>query len=165
MTFVEAVRTGLGKAVTFSGRASRPEFWWFALAWIVFLVLLDRLRLTLQMSFNIGGGYYALLVELASLLLQVPLLAAGWRRLHDTGLPGWPMLVPFAALPLAFILFFVAWGIADSERPDLGFVGTVAATSSILLPIFAFAGAVFLLSRPSNPGPNKYGPNPCEVTP
>ena len=35
MTFPTAIRTCLRKYFTFSGRASRSEYWWFALAVIV----------------------------------------------------------------------------------------------------------------------------------
>ena len=31
MSFTDAIRTCLRKYVTFSGRASRPEYWWFIL--------------------------------------------------------------------------------------------------------------------------------------
>jgi uncharacterized membrane protein YhaH (DUF805 family) len=85
MTFLDAVKACLNNFATFSGRASRSEFWYFFLC--VFLLsivasVLDSLLLSL-------------LVTLATI---VPMLAAGARRLHDTGRSGWWQLL--ALIPL-----------------------------------------------------------------
>jgi uncharacterized membrane protein YhaH (DUF805 family) len=72
-----------------SGRASRPEFWWFALvqflAWSVPLVL--------------GGAILGLpgagaVATLAYLGLFIPGVAVAARRLHDTGRSAWWLLLP-----------------------------------------------------------------------
>ena len=43
MGFTESVKTVFSKFATFSGRASRSEFWWFylfnSLAWLVFGII------------------------------------------------------------------------------------------------------------------------------
>lgn len=76
---VAAVKTCLNKYADFKGRASRPEFWWFALAWVILLAL------TAMVSRYLYG--------IAVLALLLPGLAVGTRRLHDTGKTGWWQLV------------------------------------------------------------------------
>jgi uncharacterized membrane protein YhaH (DUF805 family) len=87
MNFVDAVKICFAKYADFNGRASRPEYWWFFLA--VFL----GACVTTVISRNL---YY--LFALATIL---PSLAAGARRLHDTGRSGWWQLlyiVPFGCI-------------------------------------------------------------------
>lgn len=93
MNFQEAVKTCLTKYVDFSGRASRPEYWWFFL----FLVIVS---LVLSYFSEILSGVF-------SLAMLLPSLAAGVRRLHDTERSGWWMLivlVPFVGWIIAVIL-------------------------------------------------------------
>ena len=65
--------------MTFSGRASRSEFWWFQLFQLLVVV---GLTLTLES-----------LAPFAELVLFLPGLAVGCRRLHDTGRTGWWLLL------------------------------------------------------------------------
>jgi uncharacterized membrane protein YhaH (DUF805 family) len=108
MNFTQAVKTCLmQKYLDFSGRASRPEFWWFFL--FQFLVMM------VAMMFG------KLIYGLAAVALLLPGISAGVRRLHDIGKSGWFLLlgfIPFVG-PLILIYFFVqptgpanAWGAA-----------------------------------------------------
>lgn len=88
-----AVRTVLSKYATFSGRASRPEFWWWFLA--VFLVqivtqLIDAALFGPAGPDGTGGQPLSLLV---SLVLFLPGLAVSARRLHDIGKNAWWLLL------------------------------------------------------------------------
>ena len=78
LTFFEAVRACLVKYADFDGRASRPEFWWFAL----FVLLVASALAYLS---EVLSGFFLIIILL-------PLLAAGARRLHDTGRSGWWLL-------------------------------------------------------------------------
>lgn len=79
MTFTESISTCLNKYATFDGVASRSEYWWFVLAcWIASLLV------------GLVSNNLALVVNLATI---VPSLAAGSRRLHDTGRSGWWQLL------------------------------------------------------------------------
>jgi len=77
---------------TFSGRARRKEYWMFflisALISIV-LTLLDILLGTYSVEYEAG-----LFSGLYSLLVLIPSIAVGVRRLHDTNRSGWYMLIP-----------------------------------------------------------------------
>ena len=79
MSFVESIRTCFSKYADFSGRAGRPEFWWFVLFTIV-----------AGMAFSIGGN---LADSLWTLVTLVPSIAVGARRLHDTHRSGWWQLL------------------------------------------------------------------------
>ncbi|MFT7722532.1 MAG: DUF805 domain-containing protein [Roseateles sp.] len=79
MTFQDSIRTCFSKYADFSGRASRPEYWWFFL----FLVLCG-VGLMMVSDF----AYYAF--ALGTLL---PGLAVAVRRLRDSGRSGWWVLI------------------------------------------------------------------------
>jgi len=91
MTFVEAVKTCLSKYAIFDGRASRSEFWWFYLAYILFVIASDIVIKLQPFAQNIP---VIILISLLKLGLVVPQLAVGIRRLHDTDHSGWFLLVP-----------------------------------------------------------------------
>ncbi len=94
LTFKESILVCLKKYAEFNGRASRSEFWWFTL-----FILLVASALT-YVSQTLGS------IFLISVLL--PLLAAGTRRLHDTGKSAWWqlfLLVPVGGLVLVGILW------------------------------------------------------------
>lgn len=103
MNFQDAVRTCLNKYATFSGRARRPEYWWFALfTWLATLVagLLDQMLLGPDMGifgFIVGVGLF------------LPILAAGARRLHDSDRTAWWLLIGLIPIIgfLVLIFFFV----------------------------------------------------------
>jgi len=78
VTFYESIRVCLTKYAEFNGRASRPEFWWFTL-----FVLLGASAFTL-VSETMGSIFL--------LAVLLPLLAAGSRRLRDSGQSVWWLL-------------------------------------------------------------------------
>jgi len=79
MNFGQAISTCFSKYATFSGRASRPEFWWFFLFQILASIAASMIGDTLS--------------GLVGLVLLLPALAAGSRRLHDIGKSGWWQLI------------------------------------------------------------------------
>jgi uncharacterized membrane protein YhaH (DUF805 family) len=94
LSFATAVRTGFKKYATFSGVATRPEYWW----WFLFSFLGDIiLTATRVPALSLIWG----------LALLVPGLAVAVRRLHDTGRSAWwilfvfiwPVLVVLLCLP------------------------------------------------------------------
>ena len=99
MGFADAVRTCLGKYAAFSGRASRPEYWWFYL----FVLLAISVAALPFLLLNLDGvaGFFA---GLAGLLLFLPALAAAIRRLHDTDKSGWWALISFVPYVGSLIL-------------------------------------------------------------
>lgn len=77
----------------FSGRASRAEFWWFVLAYMITSAILGFI-----LGF-IGGitgttNLMVIGVYLYYLAMTLPYIGVGIRRMHDTGHKGWWILVP-----------------------------------------------------------------------
>ncbi len=86
MDLKEAASAGLSNYTNFSGRATRPEFWWF----IAFIFLVDLFGSILGSI--LGSNFIS---NLASLALLVPSISVSVRRMHDVGKSGWFLLVPF----------------------------------------------------------------------
>jgi uncharacterized membrane protein YhaH (DUF805 family) len=100
--FGKAIARFWKKYATFSGRASRSEFWWWYLASVIVVIVLYVL-IIVGVATNVHidpatghttGGIgplaviaYILLV-IWGLATIVPSLAIGWRRLHDANLAG-----------------------------------------------------------------------------
>jgi uncharacterized membrane protein YhaH (DUF805 family) len=95
MSFGDALRTCFKKYADFSGRAARPEYWWFFLFCVLVYFGLAILLGTMMSPTGDGAGAQgAALLFIAALLgLVIPQLAAAVRRLHDTGKSGWWYLV------------------------------------------------------------------------
>jgi len=110
--------TVLKKYAVFSGRASRQEFWMFTLFDFIFGIVATIINIVL-----FGRGGFDLLGTLYALVLLIPRLAVGVRRLHDVGKSGWMLLIS-------------------------------------LIPIIGAIWLLILFVADSNPGENKYGPNP-----
>ena len=137
MGFSEAVRTVVKqKYATFSGRASRSEFWWFQLFyWVVMLVVAFSAGVVSTVS-NRQDGVPGLIIALAvvgglfAIAMFLPALSVQVRRFHDRNMSGWWLL-------LLYVLSVV---------PYLGSVAGIA-----MLVITVLKGDV---------GPNKFGPDP-----
>jgi len=100
MNILESVSICLSKYATFSGRASRNEYWKFLLAYALAIIALGILFDVTNWSIV---GYIGGIVIFGSV---IPILSVGVRRLHDTGRPGtWMFLrfVPFAGDLVLFI--------------------------------------------------------------
>lgn len=87
----QAIAEGFNNYGNFSGKATRPQFWFFYLFY--FLAVLA------------GGIADALLgttwiYAVTWIVLFIPLLSAGARRMHDVGKSGWFQLIPFYNLYL-----------------------------------------------------------------
>jgi uncharacterized membrane protein YhaH (DUF805 family) len=72
--------------VGFSGRARRTEYWTFFLVSLIISSMLALISLVI-------GDENTILSSLYGLAVLVPTLAVTMRRLHDTGRPGWWLLV------------------------------------------------------------------------
>lgn len=105
MTFETAIRTCLSNYATFTGRAPRSEFWWFYL----FTVLVGIAALAADEALALDD----LLPAVTNLVLLLPSLAAGARRLHDMGRSGWWLLL--FLIPLIGLIVLIFWWVRPSE--------------------------------------------------
>ncbi|HEX8096067.1 DUF805 domain-containing protein [Jatrophihabitans sp.] len=104
MSFAAAIRSVFSKYVTFSGRARRSEFWWFAL----FSVIVSVVAAIIDSA--MGSSVVEAIVGLALLL---PSLAVTVRRLHDTGRSGWWILI--GLIPLIGAIVLLVFEVKDSQ--------------------------------------------------
>ena len=100
MTFVESIQTCFSKYATFSGRASRSEYWWFCL----FNFLVAFILVMLELS---------TLSTIYTLATFLPSLAACVRRLHDVGKSGWMYFVAF--IPIVGAIWLLVLSCTDSQ--------------------------------------------------
>lgn len=116
--FGEALKKWKNNMFHFSGRASRSEFWWVALLWVLIMfglvfitaVVLFGQAATMETSapdealtasegWFVGSFFFVyILVLVLGLVQTVTTLALGWRRLQDAGFPGWLYLLNFVGL-------------------------------------------------------------------
>ena len=104
MGFADAVQNVLMNNYTnFEGRASRSEYWWFALFNLIVNIVTFVIDSTLGTMITYDMGYVGFIALLALLL---PFLSVSVRRLHDLGKSGWWLLI--AIIPIVnFMGIFV----------------------------------------------------------
>ena len=76
----------------FKGRATRQEYWMFALFNFIFIIVVSVIDVVTGLGF---------IYPLYALALFIPSIAAGIRRMHDVGKSGWFLLIPIYNLILA----------------------------------------------------------------
>ena len=99
MNFGQAISTCLSNYATFSGRASRSEFWWFFL----FQILVSIAASMVSEKFG----------SLINLWLLLPALAVGARRLHDIGRSGWWQLLMISGIGFFVLIYWWVQPTAD----------------------------------------------------
>jgi uncharacterized membrane protein YhaH (DUF805 family) len=155
MSPVQAVNICLRKYATFSGRASRSEFGWFA---GLFISLSFSVFWLVEIAVS-GRGLVSARAMLAfQIAFIVPFLAVIWRRCHDLGRHGAIGMIPFAILAASLLLAPIEAHLVPSDLP--GLVSILFGTGGFLLSGVAM---LIWLTCPSQSGPNSYGPNPNEV--
>jgi len=151
---------GLGilkRMFSFSGRASRKEYWLYSIG--IVLVMILNLAL-LQIS-----DYLGIIVVPVVIALLVASLATTFRRLHDLGLSGFWIcyLTPLglAALTMAYLLG--ADNTAEKMIERIRGIGSPW-LSWIITAIFWFVGfwvgSLMIAFAVGQKGENQYGPDP-----
>ena len=102
----------MGKYGTFSGRASRSEYWWFYL----FTILMSwGSTLVSGAMYSFDDPMIDIIPSIVSLVFLVPALAAGCRRLHDIGKSGWWQLL--LIIPIIGWILLIVW-LATDTKPE-----------------------------------------------
>ena len=138
MTFGESINVCLRKKyASFSGRATRSEFWWFTLFiaivnFVINFVGTIATGASLAATFNpdslseLGGGLlgsvgviiFAIIGIIVWLYFLLPSLSVTVRRLHDTGRSGWwwwISLIPLVGPIILFVFMLLASEPNDNE--------------------------------------------------
>ncbi len=91
-TFIEAIKVCLSKYVDGKGRASRSEYWYFALFHFIVVTL--------------TGG-------LGEIVLLLPGLTVSVRRLHDVGKSAWALL--WILVPIVGWILLIVYAVRPGE--------------------------------------------------
>lgn len=95
MTFLESLKTCLiDKPFTFSGRASRSEYWWFVLFCFLIGFFLKPL-IDQYLTVDWSNRLIPLAISLVTLLIA---FSVACRRLHDINRSGWWQLIIFVPI-------------------------------------------------------------------
>lgn len=131
MTPLEAIETCFRKFADFTGRATRPEYWW----WTAFVLAGSLLT-----------AIVPILNTVFSLAVLVPGVAVAARRLHDVDRSGWFMLLPLSAVPVIVLGRVIQGGILVPVG------GMMALGLGVLVLVW--------YCTDGTPGPNRFGPDP-----
>lgn len=94
---LRAIREGVMRGLDFTGASSRREFWWFVLAVVMFLGLAQIL----------SEHWGTLPLQLASIVVLLPWIAACARRLRDAGFSPWWQLISLAPVGGILVLLYL----------------------------------------------------------
>ena len=135
------------------GRIGRQEYW------VGFLLILGA---------SVVLKFIPFLGPLLSLALIYPQVCVGSKRLHDMGRSGFLMLIPYGVVVVGFVLAAVFGGMAalsgafnSTSGAAAGLAGLGAAVGLLALScLVSLAFIVWVGVSPSQPGENRYGPEP-----
>ncbi|MDP4022771.1 DUF805 domain-containing protein [Methylobacterium sp. NEAU 140] len=117
---MNAYMKGMRNYVTFSGRASRSEYWYFILVYVVLCFVAGFLDGFIH-GYTKSSSDPQILSALVHLIHFLPSLAVLVRRLHDTDRTGWWYLAGFTIVGLIpLFIFSVMRGTIGQNRfgPD-----------------------------------------------
>jgi uncharacterized membrane protein YhaH (DUF805 family) len=178
MNFLQAIKTCyIDKGTTFSGRASRSEFWWFVLFYCTIAVTVSFLH---SMSSGIIKDAFIGIIYFTFFFFILPLISVIVRRFHDTGHSGFLALFLFL-LPKALEFIFCALlfnfetalkyfqdnnvTLPHLNAHSLGLSSGMAGFVFLLMFICLLTPVVLLLKvfiEKGTPGPNRFGEDPLQ---
>lgn len=94
---LRAMREGVLRGLEFTGTTPRADFWWFALAVAMVLAFAELLAEVTS----------PLPLQIASLVVLLPWIAACTRRLRDAGLNPWWQLISLAPVGGILVLLYL----------------------------------------------------------
>lgn len=105
---MEYFTDALKQYATFTGRATRQQYWMFILFYVIFYVVAVVIDAVLGTM---------ILTTIYVLGLLVPSIAVAARRLHDTGRTGWWQLISLIPIigAIVLIVFLVQDSSADND--------------------------------------------------
>lgn len=148
MNMRDAIVTCFSKYADFSGRARRSEYWFWVLSNLI-------VGFVANMISSLLGSLTLYLIVIVALL--IPSISVTVRRLHDIGKSGWYYLLPVVPLVAMFFLLFTYLVTYDASSSIFYIIGLFEIAALVLTIIF-----IIWMAKDSQPGMNKYGPNPKE---
>lgn len=165
MDFEDSIKTCFKKYFSTQGRASRSEFWYFAIATGAVHVF-QNFFLNYYIEYQYGFSWFTVLNVAIAVALGIPACTAAARRMHDLDmLQGLGWLGGISTICL-FHFSFVAT-LQEVILENLIYEIRIASARIdtvfwLLCFIFSVAFFVFGIFKGTT-GPNKYGPDPLAV--
>jgi uncharacterized membrane protein YhaH (DUF805 family) len=107
MNFQQAVQSVFNNYVTFSGRAPRSEYWY----WALFSFIVQIVAQLVDLALGLG-----LIEGIISLALLLPSIAVGVRRLHDIDRTGWWLLIAFTGIGIILLIVWACFKGTDGPN-------------------------------------------------
>ena len=139
MNFTQSVSTCFKKYLDFKGRASRSEFWYFFLFYILASFLGG---FVIGFLVSPSSEFFYVLAIIIFVGLFIPALSVTVRRFHDFGVSGW--------MYCAFIPTLMISGYIQDTQPSLA--GIIKLGTLIVFCVY--------VSQKPNKRKNKFGPVP-----
>ena len=161
MNFTEAIKTCFSKYITFSGRASRSEFWYFTLFIIVVNKILSQILLLVP-----NADFVKISSLLLFYLMNVPFLAVLARRFHDTNRSMIKGFVAYIGLVIGLVvltmtIFLLPWlGVLDFSARFYVNLILIAAPLSGISVLGCGIYLLYVLCSSGTCGPNRFGADP-----
>ena len=159
--FGEAITLFFKNYVNFSGRSTRSEFWYAYLFTLILGMGVGMLSGILTVALGDDSNVVSSVLDgIEGLVLFLPNLSIGVRRLHDVGKSGWWMFSSFAVYIIIIIGVLSSIGVYTSTAgaSGLGMLSGLICLCSVCALVFGIMLIIFWC-RPSV-GPNKWG-NPA----
>lgn len=119
MSFSASIKSVFSKYARFQGRATRSEYWFFALFnFLVFVGIIFLAVLTSSSSSPDGTNIASILLFIWVLAIIIPSIAVTIRRLHDAGYSGWLYLlalIPYVGSAVMFIFSLLVSQQTDNQ--------------------------------------------------
>lgn len=167
VSFSEAVARYFGQYATFTGRATRAEFWWvqlfnFIISFVLYLLPLIYLLASGMSFLSLATGTPMLLkvsqviLSLYGLATLIPSLALTVRRLHDISRSGY-WLIAFYVLYFAAFIIIISGAMMTALLPGRNMFAMVFIAAIMLIGLCIWW--LVWMCTPSDPD-NEYGPDP-----
>ena len=114
MDFATSIKTCFSKYAVFSGRASRSEFWWFALFGLIGGIVTAVIDV---MILGYSTESYGPTNIIFTVITFLPYLAVGARRLHDINKSGWWQLIVLTVIGI--ILLIIWWATVCKNKKNV----------------------------------------------
>ncbi len=114
MDFGTSIKTCFSKYAVFSGRASRSEFWYFSLfcflggtvTWVIDTMILGY-----------SSEDWGAISVIFQIIVILPGIAVGARRLHDINRSGWWQLITLTVIGI--ILLIIWWATVGENKKNV----------------------------------------------
>lgn len=115
MNFSDAIRSGISNYANFSGRASRSEYWFFQLFFLLCMIGFMIFTSVISAS-NFTAGILGFVAIIGYVGFVIPLVSVGVRRLHDRNMAGWWYLIVIA--PMGQFILLIIFVLKGNEGPN-----------------------------------------------